>query len=640
MSEEAFKSEDARRSSRILGSCTLATAAIIYAVTSGQTGLGALLVLACLLPSVLPRRPAPGAAGQALLSLAVCAVTITLCRLFPVGHEVYGGLLGEVAQPTALSTTLLATTRLALRTPLGSARVSAAIGMLAVVACGSSRPSAAYPMLSLLYLLGASLWLRLDGLSGADPLPSTRRDRLVLAALLAIAGVIAGALSLTLPLAHQQAVKALMSEATPRVGFREGPMDLGSLEGLLQSNTIVARAFDLQGSRLLRGGVFREYQRGRWSSPSSRPHMQPADDSAPSGPVVTLQLQSIETPRFFVPLEAKRVLIDEPALFADPFGVLSPVPGHPALRVRYEPGERPSSLLPLGPEPLDLQLPPDIAPRLRELARTYAPATARGEEALEAIERRLVAEHTYALHFSRPQGIDPVLAFLDERSSGHCEYFSSAMALLARARGIPARVVVGYRVSEWNPLGGYHVVRERNAHAWVEAFIEGRGWVSVDPSPRESLEAAGPATTGALSALLDAAIVLYHEGFERLRPHLLEVTLGLLSLLGLLVWRERRKAQRPETDAQPSADASLACLPPLLSQLASLGLNRPLSEPLEAFAARIASQAPEASLLLQRYAALRYGRSGDAKELSVAIERYLEQARVVDQRVRGGGVAN
>lgn len=72
--------------------------------------------------------------------------------------------------------------------------------------------------------------------------------------------------------------------------------------------------------------------------------------------------------------------------------------------------------------------------------------------------------------------------FLFENKSGHCEFFASSFALLLRAAGVPCRLVGGYLGGEYNDLGGYYLVSDAKAHVWVEAYIEGSGWVRVDPS--------------------------------------------------------------------------------------------------------------------------------------------------------------
>src|SRR5439155_16416246 len=106
------------------------------------------------------------------------------------------------------------------------------------------------------------------------------------------------------------------------------------------------------------------------------------------------------------------------------------------------------------------------------------------EAKIDAIARHLRSDFRYSLDYKRNPG-DPLLDFLGENRLGHCEYFASAMAMLARAAGIPARVVAGYRVAEHNDVGGYDVVREKNAHAWVEVYFDGSGWRTVDATPED-----------------------------------------------------------------------------------------------------------------------------------------------------------
>jgi transglutaminase-like putative cysteine protease len=78
--------------------------------------------------------------------------------------------------------------------------------------------------------------------------------------------------------------------------------------------------------------------------------------------------------------------------------------------------------------------------------------------------------------------LDSVDDFLFNTRRGFCGHFASAFALLMRAGGVPARVVTGYQGGEWNPIGGYLLIRRSDAHAWVELWEEGRGWLRVDPT--------------------------------------------------------------------------------------------------------------------------------------------------------------
>lgn len=77
------------------------------------------------------------------------------------------------------------------------------------------------------------------------------------------------------------------------------------------------------------------------------------------------------------------------------------------------------------------------------------------------------------------QGVDE---FLFQTRRGFCEHYAAAFVVLMRAAGIPARVVGGYQGGERNPLDGYLIVRQSDAHAWAEVWLEGRGWVRIDPT--------------------------------------------------------------------------------------------------------------------------------------------------------------
>src|SRR5690606_6984980 len=81
-------------------------------------------------------------------------------------------------------------------------------------------------------------------------------------------------------------------------------------------------------------------------------------------------------------------------------------------------------------------------------------------------------------------GQDPLDEFLFNHKSGHCELFASALAAMCRSINIPARVVTGYRVAEYNRVGGYYVVRQDDAHAWCEIDLGPQlSWRTVDPTP-------------------------------------------------------------------------------------------------------------------------------------------------------------
>ncbi len=83
------------------------------------------------------------------------------------------------------------------------------------------------------------------------------------------------------------------------------------------------------------------------------------------------------------------------------------------------------------------------------------------------------------------EDVEPVWDFLVRRKKGHCEYFASAMVLLARAAGLNARIVAGFKGGKYNDIGKYYVIRNCDAHTWVEVYIPGKGWRRYDPTPAD-----------------------------------------------------------------------------------------------------------------------------------------------------------
>jgi len=208
-----------------------------------------------------------------------------------------------------------------------------------------------------------------------------------------------------------------------------------------------------------------------------------------------------------------------------------------------------------------------------------------------------------------------LLAFLFVDKRGHCEYFASALALLGRAAGVPTRLVMGYRVSERSPFG-YFVVRERNAHAWVEAWLPGAGWVTRDATPALAQAQNSERQASYYESSLDALGV----GYSDLTDWLGQRTLGQTSLawligcavLAAIVARGARRRARARALADD--EALLPFMQPLIDMLDKAGHARSPDEPLERLAARLPDAEP--ARLLRRYSALRYGGVGDGAALA------------------------
>jgi transglutaminase-like putative cysteine protease len=136
-----------------------------------------------------------------------------------------------------------------------------------------------------------------------------------------------------------------------------------------------------------------------------------------------------------------------------------------------------------------LQLPDQIDPRLVDLARSLSAGSDADAGRVDATVAWLGECCTYSLDVGAFTTDQPVVEFLFDKRRGYCEYFASAAALLLRLQGIPARYVTGLSVQPANRRGDHYLVRALDAHAWIEAWIEGVGWVEVDPTPAEQYAA-------------------------------------------------------------------------------------------------------------------------------------------------------
>lgn len=128
-----------------------------------------------------------------------------------------------------------------------------------------------------------------------------------------------------------------------------------------------------------------------------------------------------------------------------------------------------------------------ITERTYKLAQDITKNAPTTYDKVMAIKAWLAANLTYTLELEDPKEQEPVDFFLFDRKKGHCEYFASAFAILARAVGIPVRQVNGFLGGEWNEYQGYIAVRAGDAHSWDEVFFPGvRGdgaWVTIDATP-------------------------------------------------------------------------------------------------------------------------------------------------------------
>lgn len=299
-----------------------------------------------------------------------------------------------------------------------------------------------------------------------------------------------------------------------------------------------------------------------------------------------------------------------------------------------------------------LQMPAGMD-RVARLARRVTAGAQTDAERAERIVRYLrdSGEFHYTLVQPDTRGRDPLEVFLFDARAGHCEYFSTAMAMMLRAVDVPARNVTGFVGARYNEYGGYYALRQGDAHSWVEAHLDGR-WVTFDPTP-PSRDAIGPAEgmLAELRAFFDALrtrwsrdVVGYdlrlqaaalRRAFEWLRvfrgppederasapegppglghvpPWAVAVAVAVLLLaLAVHLRRRWRNATRPDEPSPEAADA-IRLYRELERALARRGRPRPPSATPHEHACRLDAEgfaaADAVREVTDRYVAARYG---------------------------------
>ncbi len=309
----------------------------------------------------------------------------------------------------------------------------------------------------------------------------------------------------------------------------------------------------------------------------------------------------------------------------------------------------------------ETSLPDGPNPRARQLAlQLRARARDDADYARLALDwfRDNKLEYTFE---PEPTSLDSVDSVLFDTRRGFCGHFASAYANLMRAAGVPARVVTGYLGGEWNPFGSYFIVRQSDAHAWTEVWLEGRGWTRIDPTAvveparlrsgvSEMLGQDGaPMEVSILRTPWLARMAQYWDGVNQWwREHVLGFNLGsqfdVLRMLGIespdwqklgwgfaaamllwLLWVTsslRRSVPRLKPDRIGRAWLKAN------RKLAKLASPRAPSEGAMDYARRIARQhpalAPQVTAIASRYTRLRYGESAAPSDIA-ELEREVRQ---------------
>ena len=291
-----------------------------------------------------------------------------------------------------------------------------------------------------------------------------------------------------------------------------------------------------------------------------------------------------------------------------------------------------------------LQLPGEFNPRAQQLAAGWR---ANSKDDAEIVRKALSYFNQQGFQYTLeppPLGVNSVDDFLFGSKQGFCEHFSSSFVFLMRAANVPARVVTGYLGGEFNAYGNYYIVRQSDAHAWAEVWLEGQGWVRVDPTGaiaparmQGSLSAALP-NNAALPFMLrdppqwlrnlrlnwDTLTNQWNQwvlGYDAERQFAFLTRLGMDSItwqkialdmmagVGVMIALFALFMLRHLFTRQP--DKVQAAWLKLCRKLAKAGLPRAAHEGALDYAARIATAHPELADVIHdlaaRYSALRYG---------------------------------
>lgn len=488
------------------------------------------------------------------------------------------------------------------------------------------------------------------------------------------------------------------------VGFSDH-VDLGEV-GVLRSDPSIALRFELATAdppppRLtlrLRGTGFDSYDGRAWAR--TQTERRTAERYAggtlypltrnpqPGDTKISFDVEPIDPPVLFLPPHAVAVQLRTPtqALMADPLTLQRGPEGEfrygggDARGVRYDVYVAPDTEL--TSEALSeqdraryLAIPPALPQRLAKLAHAWTDDLPTPLAKARAIEDHLRHDYRYDLASPSSGKAQPVDDFLFESRRGHCEFFSTSMAMLLREVGIPSRNVTGFVGGTYNRFGHYYAVREGDAHSWIEAYIDDPthpGWVTFDPTPASGAQPLGD-TTGpwvyvrdlveALSQRWNTYVVGYDlrtqvklvEGIGR-RYDGLRTKAGLdkgalgkltrgpvvataalsLVFLGYVLWKRRSRKTRdrhrpPKTPHERALLAATALYRSLETAMADKGLKRPVGVPPLRFAEQLeARHHPLADTVLKLttlYLEARFGGVEVSKDMREEYDDGVETVR-------------
>jgi transglutaminase-like putative cysteine protease len=493
------------------------------------------------------------------------------------------------------------------------------------------------------------------------------------------------------------------------VGFSD-KVDLGQV-GVLRSDPSIALRFDVLNGittpppRMIlrfRGTAFDRYNGKHWERTlKDKPVDAPSEGGQHDTYPITRNIDPLHDLKISIDLEP----IDPPVVFLPPHTVgvhLRPVEpsmlndnvklqkgpegeylydGSEGRGLRYEAfigTEAESSTESVKPADLSryLEIPGDLPLRIATLAHAWTDKEQGQRAKARSIEEHLRKGYRYDTNSPSGGTPQPVDDFLFASKRGHCEFFSTAMAVMLREVGIPSRNVTGFVGGTYNRFGKYYAVREGDAHSWVEAYIMDvphPRWTTFDPTPPAGAQPLED-TTGALAYIRDliealsqrwnSAVVGYdlhtqvqifedvERGYNALRkktgtdkgklapwtrPSPLVAAFVILSFAVAYLWRELRRRQKAKhaeeiaPKAEENALAATTLYKLLESALAARGIGRPPALPPLRHALTLTQDdhplAPEVLALTHLYLDSRFGHRKLTEHDVRAYERRVKDVR-------------
>ncbi len=505
----------------------------------------------------------------------------------------------------------IAAVRLFFDRPLFGRNFDRALVVFACIAEGIGVKSAAYPYGAV--ALAVALLVELGG--GLPALRTWGRVPRAASSVVLLSIALAALVAFALPALDRATNRRFQTVFAGRLTSTRFTPDvrLDESDFIRTNDDIVLRLHGAEAD-YLRGAVFDTFNGIYWGNAPRR--ARPVLGIVTAGPPT--HVDAVEaSPWLFAPRDA-RIVSDDP-WESEALGALRPV-GRGLTQWSFAPTK--DAVDPPG-DP-DLALPPRLAPTLKELALAWTAGAKDDRARAVALVRHLREDFTYTLDRpSPPRGQSALLDFLFVHREGHCEFFASAFVVLARAVGIPARLVTGYRVVEHNGFGGYAVVRAKHAHAWAEAYVAGESggageaggagaakasFQIFDPTPSAPtlIESRNRSAIAFLDYLWSSFTQLYDAAIAS--PERSVPALGALVAVAFVVRALRGRRRGSTGPADDAADAPPAAYLRFEAKLAQDGFVREGAETLESFAARLEAANHEAlSRALRRYARARYG---------------------------------